>query len=281
MRTTPARRAAESGAADTGNTATHTHRGGRGGADARAVGAATAPTQVGAPRAGGLRGRSVRRRTGAGLAAAVALAAAAVAGCASGGSSATGAGTPTGAPGSTSATAPGTSAAPTGSSPGTPTGAPGGGSSQCTGGTLHTTSASAGVASGHVGLILTFTNTGPASCTLTGYPGAALVGANAQVLMNASRTLSGFLGGAQGYADPPSVTLAPGAPASALLEWADVPTGDGAATTANCPGMGASQLQVTPPDTTATVSMPSPGTACGGLQIHPVLAGSTGRTPGT
>ncbi len=248
MRTTPAHGGGGSGAADTGDTARK------------------------------------HRRGAAGLAVAALLAAAAVAGCASGGSSATGAGAPqsTGAPGTTPAGPSGGSASPSGTGPGSATGVSGvGGTTQCQGGALHTTSASAGVASGHVGLILTFTNTGSAACTLTGYPGAALVGANAQVVMNATRTLSGFLGGAQGYSAAPSVTLAPGAPASALLEWVDVPTGNGAPAGANCPGMGADHLLVTPPDTTATVSLPPPGMACGGLEIHPVLAGSTGRTPGT
>jgi hypothetical protein len=292
MRTTPARRVGGSGAADTGDTA---HPGCGGGADARAVGATAAagtgraggaPTLVRTRRVGVLHGgRAAHRRGAAGLAVAAVLAAAAVAGCTSGTSRASGAAaspTATGTPGVASApSSAGGSGSPSATGPGAPasaSGGDGGGAPMCPGSSLRTGSASAGVASGHAGEVLTFTNTGSAACTLTGYPGAELTGVNGRLVMNATRTMSGYMGGAQDRSEPLLVTLAPGAVASALLEWATVPTGPGAPVGANCPGMGAEQLLVTPPDTTATVSLQPIGSACQDFEIHPVVSGATGRT---
>jgi hypothetical protein len=134
------------------------------------------------------------------------------------------------------------------------------------------TTADGGAAAGHLGLVLLFTDTG-AACTLSGYPGAALSGSGGSTLLNAQRTMSGYLGGAQGSSAPASVPLASGATASALLEWSDVPVGGG-----GCPGTGATALLVTPPNTTVTTTLAPINVVCSGFQIHPVVPGSTGRS---
>jgi uncharacterized protein DUF4232 len=235
--------------------------------------------------AGGGAVLGTRRRRGAvvGLAAAAVLGA--CVGCSSAGSA--GAAGPTGAAdASQSATgAPGPAPATDASSPPSPaasSGSAAGGSSpapgaaQCQNGALRTGSAPAGAGAGHVGMVLTFTNTGSAPCTLYGYPGAVLVGAGGRTVLDAERTMSGYLGGDASGGGPSSVTLAPGAAASALLEWSDVPTAPGAPVGANCPGMGSLHLLVTPPNTTATVSLAAIGSACQGFEVHPVVPGTTG-----
>jgi len=144
-----------------------------------------------------------------------------------------------------------------------------GGGAACTGTQLHVTTAEGGAAAGHLGMVLVFANTGSTACTLAGYPGAALSGSGGGTLLNAQRTLSGYIGGAQAVN---AVTLAAGASASALLEWSDVPTGNG------CPGAGAAALLVTPPNTTATTALAPINEVCSGFQIHPVVSGTSGRT---
>ena len=78
------------------------------------------------------------------------------------------------------------------------------------------------------------------------------------------------------------MTLAPGQPASALLEWEHFPQ-DGSATVspADCPGYGAARLLVTAPDQTTSIQLTPPGTTspvCWGFDVSPVVPGSTGRS---
>lgn len=222
---------------------------------------------------------AARGRTAVGAALAVLLAAAA-AGCASTASGSQGsAASPSSASATASAsgtaTGAGTGADGAGgasagaSSGGAGANAQAGGNTACSGSQLHVTTAGTGAAAGHLGMVLLFANTGSASCTLDGYPGAALSGSGGSTLLNAQRTVSGYLGGAQGVS---VVTVAAGASASALLEWSDVPAGNG------CPGAGATALLVTPPNTTATTSLAPINEVCSGFQIHPVVSGTTGRT---
>lgn len=217
-----------------------------------------------------------RRRTAAGAALAALLAAGA-AGCASTGSGSQGAAASPSSSGvtasaSSAATGAGTPAG--GASAGASSGGAGanaqaGGNTACGASQLRVTTAEAGAAAGHLGMVLLFANTGSASCTLDGYPGAALSGPGGSTLLNAQRTVSGYLGGAQSVG---VVTVAAGASASALLEWSDVPAGSG------CPGAGATALLVTPPNTTATTSLAPINEVCSGFQIHPVVSGTTGRS---
>lgn len=144
-----------------------------------------------------------------------------------------------------------------------------GGSSACGGAQLRVTTGDGGAAAGHLAMVLVFANTGSTACSLDGYPGAALSGPGGSTLLNAQRTLSGYIGGAKGV---DTVTLAPGASASALLEWSDVPTDNA------CPGAGATALLITAPNTTATTSLAPINEVCSGFQIHPVVSGTSGRS---
>lgn len=126
---------------------------------------------------------------------------------------------------------------------------------------------------GHTGSVLVFTNTGSKTCTLRGYPGADVTDDgryNWAPRMNATR-VSG--------ATVKTVDLAPGASASAMLEW-DVHPQPGAGDTpdaANCAGMAGGYLEITPPDTKATKRSQPPENLCTDLQVFPVVAGTAGR----
>jgi Domain of unknown function (DUF4232) len=124
-------------------------------------------------------------------------------------------------------------------------------------------------ATGHVGITIRFRNSGDATCTLTGYPGAELVGHNRR--RDAARTLRGFMGGLSSSARAiPGVRLAPGGSASALLEGEDV----NPKTNGGCPNYSA--LLVTPPNQRVAVHLPRSLAICD-PEIHPVVAGQTGR----
>jgi hypothetical protein len=127
-----------------------------------------------------------------------------------------------------------------------------------------------GGASGHRSMVLVFTNTGSATCSMRGYPGVAALNASGKQIAQAKRTTSGYLGGlASGQ--PPSVALAPGAKSSAMIEASAFDPDTGAACT---PYAG---LLVTPPDETHSARLPWPGDGCDDLQIHPVVPGTTGQ----
>ena len=158
----------------------------------------------------------------------------------------------------------------TGTSPATsPSASPSGGS-QCSGAQLHVAEHAASAATGHEGVVLLFRNTGSTPCTIYGFPGAAGLDNGKQVLQ-AQRTPSGYLGGLRPGRSAPVVTLAAGDTASAMLEGSDVPRG----TQTSCPTLTA--LLVTPPNTTTSVHLDIAPPACGGLQVHPVVPGTTGR----
>jgi hypothetical protein len=89
--------------------------------------------------------------------------------------------------------------------------------------------------------------------------------------------MSGYMGGAQGSSPPPTVVLAPGKSASAVLEWDDAPSGGQSTNSADCPGPNSVSLLVTPPNTQTTSTFPSLQDACQGFTIHPVVPGSTGQ----
>lgn len=123
---------------------------------------------------------------------------------------------------------------------------------------------------GHVGFVLTFHNSGSSTCTLTGYPGAALVsrhGAQLQI----PRSPNGYLGGlASQDKHNPVVRVAPGKMVSALLEGEDFDN----KTQKPCPRYLA--LLVTPPNQTDTRRLDDRLSICAPT-IHPVVAGTTGR----
>jgi hypothetical protein len=143
----------------------------------------------------------------------------------------------------------------------------------CTGASIGVTGSQAGAAAGHEGVILLFANNGPASCVLFGYPGVAGLNAGGSQVVQAQRTLTGMLGGlAPGVTALPRITLAPGQTASAVVEGTDVPSGN----ETTCPTY--PSLLVTAPNTKVSVSVPQSVPGCSGLQVHPVVPGTSGST---
>jgi hypothetical protein len=125
--------------------------------------------------------------------------------------------------------------------------------------------------SGHRSVVLLFTNTTGQPCRLTGYPGVAGMDTRDAQVAQAQRTPKGYLGGlASGR--PPVVTLAPGQSASALVEALAFNASDGSACT---PFAG---LLVTAPDDTVSTRLPWGNDGCSDLQVHPVVAGTSGRS---
>src|SRR5262245_20658725 len=132
----------------------------------------------------------------------------------------------------------------------------------CTDGQVVVTAGKYEAAMGHRGLTLIFSLApGAQPCTLTGYPGVDS-GAGGP-LIHAERTLSGYMGGVR-TGTPPTVTVTPSQPAYAVVEGDTFnPDGD-----TECPSY--TDVLVTPPDTTDTVTVrPGISGACH-FQVHPV-----------
>ena len=134
-------------------------------------------------------------------------------------------------------------------------------------------------AAGHLSLLLVFTNVSGHACALQGYPGASLLDQDGNDLLDATRTLTGYSGGAAGLSASPKVVLHANGTASAVVEWSDVPTGSGA--NGGCAVPDPASLAVTPPNTrsTSTIALAAKTEVCAGFQVHPVLSG-VGNTPG-
>ncbi len=154
-----------------------------------------------------------------------------------------------------------------GSSPGTS--APASGDVPACGNTDVTVEVGASAAGlGHVGSVIVFINSSDQPCTLLGYPGVTGLDSAGREVTRALPTLSGYLGGSYTEA---TVLLAPGGDASALVEGTDVPTGTATA----CPDYPG--LLVTGPGQTTPHSVSARMPGCSLLQVHPVVAGATGR----
>ena len=148
-------------------------------------------------------------------------------------SSATPAGSPTPVPPSSSA-----SPAVTGPSP-------------CPNGSLHV---KLGLGQGYAGgtyVVIDFTNTSGATCTLFGYPGVSLVSGPpyAQIGLAAKRTNT---------APVKQITLAPDATANALLQIVDALNFP----TSTCSPAKSTDLRVYPPNQTASVLLPNTSNGC-------------------
>ena len=201
------------------------------------------------------------------------------------GSSTPGASAGTGA-GSSSASSAGTVSLPAASSSATSAAGAGGGTTAAAGAgssaaSAHNNSAAcanadiavslghAGAAMNHDGQVVVFKNVSSRTCTLQGYPGAAVVSGSA-TLVNASRQLNGYIGDMRQLSSAPLVTLQPGQSASAEVEW-EGNAGE------QCYPNGSGKLVVTPPNTTKStqLSAVTVGTQgmCAGFQVHPVVAG--------
>lgn len=125
-------------------------------------------------------------------------------------------------------------------------------------------------AAGHESIVLVFQNVSSHICYLRGYPGASAEDQAGRDLLDAQRTLTGYIGGATGLSAPPRVVLQAGDSASAVLEWDAGPTATGA-----CDVPSAASLAATPPNTTKTtvLTWPNPPQICQSFEIHPVVPG--------
>ncbi len=116
------------------------------------------------------------------------------------------------------------------------------------------------------GVLLTYANTGDEPCSLTGYPGAAVL-ATAQPRAEAAQTPSGPLGGLAG-GDPARVVLFGSTVSSAVVEWSTVEQGATA-----CYSL--ASVVTTPPGLTVTSRFDNQSMVCD-PQVHPVVYGGTG-----
>ena len=150
----------------------------------------------------------------------------------------------------------------------------------CTNGQVVVSDDGGGAGLGHEDQVILFTNNSPSACTLTGYPGIAGLNASGQQVIQAARTLNGYLGGLwSGATTLPRVSLAPGQVASAIVEGTDNPIG----TATSCPYY--DYLLVTPPNLTKSTRVrvfglgtsPTNGLpGCSTIEVHPVVPGSSG-----
>jgi hypothetical protein len=143
----------------------------------------------------------------------------------------------------------------------------------CAGANVGVSGKMASAAAGHQGVVVLFVNNGSTSCVFHGYPGAAGLNASGAQVVQAQRTLTGMMGGlSPGVTALPRITLAPGQTASAVVEGTDVPSG----TETSCPAY--PSLLVTAPNTKVSVTIPLSLPGCSGLQVHPVVPGTSGST---
>jgi hypothetical protein len=150
---------------------------------------------------------------------------------------------------------------------------PAGGLGACRDGQISVSTGVGGGGVGHEDQVLLFTNSSHSACTLSGYPGVAGLDAQGNQVVQAQRTLRGYLGGLDnGATTPPTVSLSPGQVASATVEGTDVPVGSAT----SCPTYPA--LLVTPPNLTRSVQVTAGLPGCSPIQIHPVVPGSSGST---
>lgn len=122
---------------------------------------------------------------------------------------------------------------------------------------------------GHRLVVLVFTNSGSRTCSMYGYPGVAALDADGKQVAQAKRTLSGYMGGLRGT-HMPTVVLQPGHAASAGVEALGFNASDGSACTAY------QGLLVTAPDDTVSTHLPWGNDGCSGLEVHPVVPGTSG-----
>jgi Protein of unknown function (DUF4232) len=124
-----------------------------------------------------------------------------------------------------------------------------------------------GSGSTHRSVVLVFHNTSSVTCHLTGYPGVAALDSHDAQTAQATRTLSGYLGGSTSAG---TVTLAAGDSVSATVEALAIDATTGNSCTAYA------GILVTPPNETHSVKLAWPSDGCSALQIHPVVPGTTG-----
>jgi hypothetical protein len=120
-------------------------------------------------------------------------------------------------------------------------------------------------------VVIDFTNTSGATCSLVGYPGVSLVSGPpySQIGLAAKRTST---------TPVKQITLAPGATANALLQIVDALNFP----TATCSPVKSTNMRVFPPNQTISVYLPYASYGCSKsvqtLFIGPVQAGSGGSS---
>ncbi len=157
------------------------------------------------------------------------------------------------------------SAGSSGSAPTTPPSTVPNAPAACANGQLTATVTDAEGATGHGSLILIFANAGASPCTVVGYPGLD-ASSNGGTVVHATRTLSGFAGGAKAIVN---LTVAPAGTVSSVVEWLNAAANGG-----DC--VFATTIMVTAPNTTQSQTLSANVSECS-LQIHPLVAGPSGR----
>jgi hypothetical protein len=120
-------------------------------------------------------------------------------------------------------------------------------------------------------MVLVFTNTGGSVCRLFGYPGVAALDSGGTQIEQATRTTSGYLGGLAAGHTAQAAYLSKGESAAAIVEALAFNSSGGSACTAYA------GLLVTPPNETHSIKLAWDNDGCSGLQIHPVVLGTTGQ----
>jgi len=146
---------------------------------------------------------------------------------------------------------------------------PGAGLANCSLPYLQVSVRPAATRNAHASYLLSFTNTGQIACRLAGYPAVTVLSSAGRPVLRASDTPSGYLGGVHGR--PITVLVGSDQPASALLEGEQIDLSGN-----RCPARPG--LQITPPGSTVPARIPITTAICGGVQIHPVVPGSTGSS---
>jgi hypothetical protein len=127
-----------------------------------------------------------------------------------------------------------------------------------------------GGAAGTISLTVSMKNTSSTTCTLQGYPGMQLLGAQGTPIP--TTVVRGGLAGSSGAAaqQPSLVTLSPGQVAAFALQYEDVPVGN----ETTCPT--SAKAEITPPNDTAPALVPLVIAPCNGGTVHvsPVYAAS-------
>jgi hypothetical protein len=140
----------------------------------------------------------------------------------------------------------------------------------CTGDTLSIAATQGPSGSTHRSVILVFTNTSSAPCTMKGFPAVVILDANDQITDSAAEDDSGYLGGLRS-GTAPEVTLAPGEKASSMLESLAINQADGSSCTPP------PAVKVNPPfDLTHQIKVSYVGDGCSAFEVHPVVPGTTG-----
>jgi hypothetical protein len=139
----------------------------------------------------------------------------------------------------------------------------------CTDGQVRVREGRSDGGAGHIGIRIHFKNHSSVTCSVRGYPGAAGLNKHGRQVEQAKRTRRGMVGGLKPHHKIPTVSLAPGEVATAVVEGSDVPVNNHRCRTLH-------GMLVTPPNDFTAVHVKHAPPDCDGIQIHPVIKGKTG-----